>query len=86
MKVHVNTIFRNNITQQIHLKFMESKFLQFGIKTNFLEFFQHKMYMVFMVCNIFWKNEDVNNVIDHKIIHDMPPNSSRDPKVGPIAK
>jgi hypothetical protein len=52
-RVHVNTISKNNITQELHLRLMESIFLQFGIKTNFLELFQNKMYMALMVCHVF---------------------------------
>jgi predicted transcriptional regulator len=65
MGVHVNTISRNNIT---HLILMESTLFQFGIKTNFSEFFQNKTYMVLMVCHVLQEHEDVIDVIDHKII------------------
>jgi hypothetical protein len=35
VKVHANTISRDNITQEFHFRLMESTFFQFGIKTNF---------------------------------------------------
>jgi len=68
MKVHVNIISKNNITQEFHLRLMEFTFLQFSIKINFSELFENKMYMVFMVCHVLRENEDVTDAIDHKII------------------
>ncbi len=67
-RVYGNAISKNNITQEFHLKLMESTLLQFGINTNLWELFQNKTYMVFMTCHVLWKNEDIINVINHKII------------------
>jgi hypothetical protein len=51
-RVHMNAISPNNITQEFHLRLMEFTFFQFGIKTNFSELFQNKMYMALMVCHV----------------------------------
>jgi hypothetical protein len=52
MKVHVNAISKNNITQKFHLRLMESTLFQFGIKTNFSELFQNNTYMALRVCHV----------------------------------
>ncbi len=46
---------------------MEFTFLQFGIKSNFLELLQDKTYMAFVVLHILQENKDVIDVIDHEI-------------------
>jgi len=68
MKIHVNAISKNNITQEFHLKLIESTLFQFNIKTNFLKLFQKKMYMALMVYHVLWKNENAIDVTNHKII------------------
>jgi hypothetical protein len=68
MRVHEKAISKNNITHEFHLRFMESTFFQFGIKINFSKLFQNNTYMVLMVCHVLKKNEDVIDIIDHKII------------------
>jgi len=52
MKIHANAISKNNITQEFHLKLIESTLFQFNIKTNFLKLLQKKMYMAFMVYHV----------------------------------
>jgi len=52
MKAHANAISKTNITPEFHLKLMESTLLQFGIHINFLELFQNKTYMAFMVYHV----------------------------------
>jgi hypothetical protein len=47
---------------------MEFTFFQLRIKFNFLKFLQHKMYIVFMIYHVLWKNENFINVTNHKII------------------
>jgi hypothetical protein len=39
MKVHMNTISKNNIIQEFNFRLMESTLPQFGINTNFLKLF-----------------------------------------------
>ncbi len=68
IRVQANAISKNNITKEFHLRLMEYTFFQFGIKTNFLKLLQNKTYMAFMVCHVLWKNENVIDVTDHKII------------------
>ncbi len=68
MKVHANVISKDDVTQKFHFKLMEFPFLQLGIKSNFPKLFQHKMYMVLMICHIIWENENVIDVTNHKII------------------
>jgi hypothetical protein len=68
IRVHVNAFFRNNITQEFHLSLMESTHFQFGLKTNFLKFFQNKTYMALRVCRVFQENEDIIDALEHKII------------------
>ncbi len=55
-KVHANVISKNNITQEFHFKLMESTP------------FQNKTYMALLVYHVLRKNEDIIDVIDHKII------------------
>jgi predicted transport protein len=47
---------------------MESTLFQFGIRTNFLELFQNKKCMAFMVYHVFKKNKNIVDVLDQKII------------------
>jgi hypothetical protein len=68
INIHVNVIFRDEITQEYHFRLMEFTLFQFVIKSNFLKLFQIQMYMALIVLHVFWKNEDDINVIDHKII------------------
>ncbi len=68
IRVHVNAISKNNITQEFHLRLMESTLFQFGIRTNLSKLCQNKICMVLMVCHVLQKNKDVVNVLDHKII------------------
>jgi hypothetical protein len=67
VRIHVNAISRDDITQKIHFILMEFTFLQFGIKSNFLELLQDKTYMAFVVLHILQENKDVIDVIDHEI-------------------
>jgi hypothetical protein len=53
VKIHANAISKDNITQKFHFRLMEFTFLQFGIKSDFLDLFQDKTYMVFMVLHVF---------------------------------
>jgi len=52
VKIHVNVIYKDDITQKFHFRLMEFTFLQFGIKSNFLDLLQDKTYMVFMVLHV----------------------------------
>ncbi len=68
INIHVNVIFRDEITQEYHFRLMEFTLFQFGIKSNFPKFFQIQMYMALIIFHVLWKNENDINVIDHKII------------------
>ncbi len=69
MRIHANISSKDDVTQEFHFILMEVTFFQFGVKSNFPKLFQNQMYMAFMVLHVIWENEDVNNVINHEIIH-----------------
>jgi hypothetical protein len=68
MKIHANTISKDDVTQEFHSRLMKFALFQFGIKPNLPKLLQNQMYMVLMVLHVLWKNEDVIDVIDHEII------------------
>jgi hypothetical protein len=41
MKIHVNAISRNDVTQEFHFKLIEFTLLQFGVKSNLLKLLQN---------------------------------------------
>jgi hypothetical protein len=57
-----------NNANEFHFGLMKFTFVQFGIKFNFPELVQNKSNMSFMLFQVFGENEDVINLIDHKII------------------
>jgi hypothetical protein len=67
-KLHVHTISINDATKEFHFGLMKLTFLQFGIKSDFLELVQNKSNILFMLFKILGPNEDVINVTNHKII------------------
>jgi hypothetical protein len=62
MKVHANSILKNDATKEFYFGLMEFTFFQLGIKANFLKFVQNKAYMSFMLFQVLRKNENVINV------------------------
>jgi hypothetical protein len=68
VKIHVHTISINDVTKEFHFSLMKLTFLQFGIKSNFLELFQNKSNMLFMLFKVLGANENVINVTNHEII------------------
>jgi hypothetical protein len=47
---------------------MEFTFFQFDVKSNLPKLLQNQTYMTLLVLHVVWKNEDVINVTNHKII------------------
>jgi hypothetical protein len=68
MKVHANSIFKNDATKEFYFGLMEFTFLQLGIKANFLKFVQNKEYIAFMLFQALRKNENFIHVTNQKII------------------
>jgi hypothetical protein len=68
MSIHVNVIFRNDATQELHFDFLKFTLFQIGTNFNFFELVQIKMYMMFMVFRVLCNKEDVLDLKDHKII------------------
>jgi hypothetical protein len=67
-KIHANVISKDDVANEFHFGLMKFTFVQFGIKFNFPELVQNKSNMSFMLFQVFGENEDVINLIDHKII------------------
>jgi hypothetical protein len=66
-RIDVNPISRNNILEKFHFNLMEFAFLQLNVESNFFELVQNKSNMSFVFL-LLGKNEDVINIINHKVI------------------
>jgi hypothetical protein len=52
VKIHVDAISKNDVTQEFHFNLVEFTLPQFCIKSNLSKLLQNQMYMAFMVLHV----------------------------------
>jgi hypothetical protein len=68
IRIHVNTIFIDNIHKEFDFNLMEFASLQLNVGSNFSELVQNKSNMLFMFFYLLRENEDVIDVKNHEVI------------------